>query len=266
MKKFFHDENLKLLGGVALISLIFFLIAQGISSIADVKIKQKSANPINTVTFRGVAEIKAIPDVAIFNFTIREVEKDVSAAQQKMTDKNNKLLAMLEAEGIKKNDIQTSNYSSYPKYNYIAPPCVNGVCPSGKQVLEGYETSQSVTVKLRDNAKTGAILSKIAALQITEVSGPNFTIDDPQKFRTQAQAQAIAKAKKEAQLTAKNLGVSLGRIVRFYEEPVNNFGGRPVMMMAKGMEMDSSAEMAAPQIEAGEEKISVAVSITYEIE
>jgi hypothetical protein len=30
--------------------------------------------------------------------------------------------------------------------------------------------------------------------------------------------------------------------------------------------MDSNIEMAAPQLEAGEEKISTAVSITYEIE
>ncbi len=265
MKNLF-DHNIKLLSAVALIALIFFLFIQSLSSIADIKIRSKAINPTNTITFRGSAEIKAIPDVAIFNVTIRESEKDVSLAQQKMTEKNNNLLALLKEDGIEKKDIQTTNYSTYPKYSYEQKPCVNGVCPSGKQILDGYEATQTLNIKLRNKEKAGELLSKISSLQIAEISGPDFGVDDPQLFKSQAQNIAIEKAQKEAETTAKNLGVKLGKIVRFYEEPNPHFGGpRPVMMMAKGM-MADSAEMAAPQLEAGEEKISSTVMITYEIE
>ncbi len=263
MKKFLNDEILRSLGALALIALIFFLIAQGFATLAGLKIQTKTAHQ-NNLTFRGTAEIKTVPDIALFNFTIREVDLDVSLAQQKMAEKTNKLFALLEESGVRKSDIQTANYSSYPKYNYLTQPCVNGVCPAGKQVLEGYEATQTVTVKLRDNAKNGEILSKAAALQINEVFGPNFTVEDPQKFKMQAQLEAIKKAKEEAQLTAENLGIKLGKIIRFQEEPLYNLSSRP-MMKAAAM-ADSSSEVTSSQIAAGEEKISMSVSITYEIE
>jgi uncharacterized protein len=262
----FFDQKMKFLSALALISLTFFLFIAGATSVADIKIRTKAINPTNTITFRGTAEIKTVPDVAIFTITIRETEKDVLAAQQKMTEKNNKLVALLQENGVQKNDIQSTNYSTYPKYIYEQQPCVNGVCPAGKQVLEGYEASQTITAKLRNLEKSGETLSKISALEIYEISGPNFSVEDPQKFKSQAQAEAITKAKKDAEITAKNLGVKLKKIIRFYEEPLRSFGGVRPMMMAKGMAMDSNIEMAAPQLEAGEEKISTAVSITYEIE
>lgn len=260
MKNFF-DENVKLLTSLALAALIFFLFTQSFIAIADIKIRAKAVNPNNVITFRGVGEIEAKPDVATFNFTIREHEKDVALAQQKMTKKTNELLELLK-KSVKKEDVKTENYATNPRYIYESVTCRKNICPPAKQVLQDYEATQTIEVKLRDIDKSGEILSAVAALGISEVNGPSFSIEDPSKLKSQAQALAIQKAKAEAKITAKNLGVSLGKIVRFSEEQNHNFM-RPMMM---GRAAVSTLEMESVKIEAGAEKVVAVVFITYEID
>ena len=264
MKQFYSDKSLKFLSATTLLALIFFLIVQGISAISEIRIKEKSVNLTNVITFNGVAEVSVIPDVANFTITVREVEKDALAAQQKAADKANKLLALLQESGADKKDIQTKDYNAHPKYVYKAEPCVKNICPPGKPVLEGYEASQTITAKLRDIQKAGEILSKVAVLKIYEVSGPDYAISDLQKYKSQAQAKAIEDAKGKAQITARNLGVKLKKIVRFYEnsqmDPVRSMAVRTMALGA------SSPEVAPAQFESGEEKVSATVAITYEIE
>jgi len=258
------DHNIRIAGFFALLALIFFLVIQSFVSVADVRIKQKSANLTNTITFRGSAEIKAKPDIATFVVTVREEGKNVEDAQQQMAQKANKLTVMLQAKNIEKDDLQTANYSTTPKYIYHAEPCQNGICPPGKQVVDGYIASETITVKLRDLNRAGEILSEISALQIADVTGPNFAIENREALKAQAQAEAINKIKAEAKSTAKNLGVKLKKIVRFYEDPTPPFfpmAGGPMMMKAMGAPVPM-----APPIEGGEEKITANVSITYEIE
>lgn len=221
-----------------------------------------SQRTTHTISFRGTAEIKAIPDLATFNITVRVEDKTVLAAQQKMTEKTNKALALFKAKGVESKDIQTTNYNSNPKYTYHQDPCQKNICPPGKNLLTGYEASQTISLKLRDTTKAGEILTAIAALGIAEVSGPAFSIENNEKYRAQAQAEAIAKAKAEALSTAQNLGITLKKIVNFSEEPR---GFEPRMMLAKSMAFESM-QSAMPQLEAGEQKVVSAVVITYEIE
>lgn len=261
MKNFF-DHNLKSLAVITLSTLIFYLFTQSFIGIADVKIRAKSVNPTNTITFKGTAEIEAKPDVATFTITVRENAPNIASAQQKMTEKSNKLLALFDQKSIAKKDIQTANYSTNPRYNFENVECHKHFCPQPKQVLQDYEATQSFTLKLRDVAKSGEILSAIAGLEIDEVNGPIFAIEDPAKLKSEAQAQAILKAKAEAKMTAKNLGVKLRKIIRFSAEPTRHF---PRPMMASRTAVSNLATESV-QIEAGENKVTSTVFLTYEIE
>ena len=68
--------------------------------------------PAHTITFIGTAEIKAKPDIATFLVTARQEERTVILAQQKMTDKANKALALFKEKGIKSDDIRTNSYNT----------------------------------------------------------------------------------------------------------------------------------------------------------
>jgi uncharacterized protein YggE len=135
-------------------------------------------------------------------------------------------------------------------------------CPPGNQVLKGYEVRQSTTVKVRDTAKAGDLLAGVGTKGATEVSGLNFTFDDPNTIQTQARDKAIADAKTKADALAKQLGVSLVRVTSFNEN-AGGTGPRPVQYALASGAADTKA--VAPEISVGQNNVIDDVNITYEI-
>ncbi|MEK7612977.1 MAG: SIMPL domain-containing protein [Patescibacteria group bacterium] len=226
--------------------------------------------PANTISVSGYGEAVAVPDIATFSFSVVATKATVAAAQEEATTKANAVTKYLKDAGIAEKDIQTSNYSVYPQYDYQTQVCQsNGYCPPGRQVLRGYEVRQTTTVKVRltaqagDTAKAGDILSGIGSLGATEVSGLNFTFDNPQAVQDEARNKAIEDAKKKADVLAEQLGVRLVRVVSFNEN-----GNYPTPIYGLGMGMGGDAaqtKAAAPEISVGENKVVSNVSIIYEI-
>ena len=257
-------KNLLQLGGAvaafsfALLSLvtIFFLAYSA-------KFISKSSSTQNTIAISGKGEVYAKPNIANISFTIRETESD---AQTKVKAKAVLSVAALKEMGVEDKDIKTENYNSYPKYEYEQPICTSkGYCPTGKTIITGYDVSESVSVKVRDTEKVSAILQKIGELNITEISGPNFEVDDLDKTKEEARSLAIKNAKEKAEKLASDLGVKLGAVVSFSE---NQGGYNPVYMMrAEKMSMDMSGSVSdvPSNIQEGENKITSDVSVVYEI-
>ena len=216
----------------------------------------------NTISSSGHGEALAVPDIATFNFSVVSDKPTVAAAQTDATQKANATTKYLTDVGVDKKDIQTSDYSIYPQYDYVQGACTNGYCPGGKQVLRGYQVRQSTTVKVRDTAKAGELLAGVGTKGATEVSGLQFTFDNPDAVQTDARNKAIADAKSKAETLAKQLGVSLVRVVSFNESQ----SGTPRQMMAYGMGGGvSEAKAVAPEISTGQNKVTDDVTVTYEI-
>jgi len=115
---------------------------------------------------------------------------------------------------------------------------------------------------MRDLSAVGTMLSGLGKLSVQNVSGPAFALDDSTAGYDAARADAITKAKTQADLLAKQLGVRLGKIVNFSESS----GGYTYPMYALGMgASDSSKTVPTPNIPTGENTYTASVSITYEI-
>ena len=160
--------------------------------------------------------------------------------------------------------IKTTDYSINPQYDYVNGVCEpGGACRPGSQTLRGYQVTQTLEVKVRDTKKAGDLLSGVGSKGATQVSSLSFTTDDDDKLKADARAKAITDAKGKADELAKQLGVSLVRVVGFSED-----GNYPVYY-AKTMAMDSagmgSAPSPAPELPTGQNKITSNVSVTYEI-
>jgi uncharacterized protein YggE len=219
--------------------------------------------PGNTISVSGYGESYSTPDIATFNYSVASEKATVADAQADATAKANAILDYLKSEGVDEKDIQTSNYSINPQYDYAGTVCANGYCPPGRQTLRGYEVRQTTTIKVRDTAKAGGLLAGIGGKGATEVSGLQFTFDDPQQGQLEARAEAIADAKAKANELAKQLGVSIVRVVSFNESS----GGAPVPMYAKMLDSAAGNAVAqsAPELSVGQNKTSSNVSVTYEI-
>jgi len=217
----------------------------------------------NVISFDGKGEVMASPDLATVSFTIRENSKEMKDAQTKATAKETTALDFLDKSGIAKKDIKTESYSSYPKYDY-GTPCYYGSmvpCRQDTPKIVGYEVSEYVSVKIHDLAKVGEIVKGIGEAGISEISGPNFSVEKEDELKAEARKMAIDEAKAKAKTLSKDLGVRLVCIVSFSEN-----GNYPMMYSAKSM-MDSVERVSAPapELPTGENKITSNVTITYEI-
>ncbi len=249
---------------VAVILLSTFLAAETLNAIRQNSYIGKGVYPSNVIAISGTGEVYAVPDIASFSFSVVEEGKTVKDSQDKATKKINAIIDAVKVLGVEEKDIKTTGYNSYPKYEYTGTSCVNGYCPPGKQVLTGYEVSQSITVKVRKTDNAGNVLTKVGELGASNISGLDFVVDDLDAVRAEARDKAVADAKSKAKTLAKTLGVRLNKVVNFYESgdvPMPIYYAKDSMMGAGVM-----SAQAAPQLPTGENKIVSSVTITYEVE
>jgi len=249
-----------------LAALSLFLIVLIVSTIVDIQNKVKEGRYIgqeieskNNISVSGTGEIYAKPDLALTSFSVVNEAKTVEKAMTENTSKMNAVIEAVKSQGVDEKDLKTTSFRINPRYDYIEQ---GSIYPTRKRVLSGYEISQSLQVKIRDMEKIGSIIEKATAAGSNQVGDLQFTIDDQEALKAEARSQAIVKAKEKAKSIASELGVKLVRITNFGESSVMPYYARSYEFA----DMAIGGEQAIPEIETGENKISVSISITYEID
>ncbi len=248
-----------------LAALTVFLLVAAVSELRSMRYIGSGVTATNTISVSGEGTVFAVPDIATFNVSVIERGKDVATAQKSATQKNNDIIEYLTEAGIEEKDIQTTDYSVNPQYDYSNTLCGGGYCPPSNPKLVGYEVSQTLAVKVRDTDKAGDILSGVGSLGASNVSGLSFTIDDEDAVNAEAREKAIEDAKEKAEILADSLGVDIIRIVGFSEGGNYPYYAKMEMQtsLGRGGAMDGAAP--APQLPVGENKIVSNVTVVYEI-
>lgn len=216
------------------------------------------------ISVTGEGEVLMKADIATFSFSVQAEGEDAATAQEASAESINAILGYLGEAGIEDKDIKTQNYNLYPKYSYEDRICLEGrYCPPGERFIDGYEVSQTVTVKVRDIDTAGDILSGVGERGATNISGLRFVIDDEEALKDEAREVAIADAKTKAKELADNLGMRLGKITGYWEE--GNGGYYEPVMRMEAMEMSMDSAAASPSIPAGENTTVVRVNISYQL-
>jgi hypothetical protein len=245
-----------LLGILSLVALVglFYLLKD---------YKYLGNNQQKTITVVGNSKVYTKPDVSSIVFTVRYTSKTSAEAEDLVAKDVNTVQTKLEGLGIEEKDIKTTNYSAYPKYTYPQVTCVKYPCDAAKPVLEGYETTQTIEVKVRNLNSVGKVLDAISGSGVNEVSGPNFVIDDMEKVKSEARAAAIKDAREKAEVLADQLDVDLGDITYFAD---NQQVITPYMYARDSLKVESAtAAGSVPSLPVGEQETNYSVSITYEI-
>jgi hypothetical protein len=237
--------------------LALFLAAETMSVAGN--LGRPAAPATDTITVQGDGRATMPPDVSHVSFTIENSAKTVSDAQGATTNQANDAIAYVKGQGVAEKDIKTLSYAISPEYSYQT--ClVETLCP-GSPKITGYRVSETVQVTMRDLSAVGTLLEGLGSRQVQNVSGPDFALDDPTAGYDAARADAIAKAKVQAVLLAKQLGVRLGKIVNFSESSGNYT--QPAYGLST-VAMDKAAA-TSPTISTGENTYNASVSVTYEI-
>lgn len=261
-----YKKNLYLASLVFLIILSLYFAVKALAEFRSYDLS--GSKEVGTITLSGHGEITAVPDIASVYFTISKDSKTVKEAQTLVAGIEKKSLDFLKTSGVLEKDIKTSNASFYPKYEYrydtkIMMPCTQYGCPPtpGNNVIVGYTASESITVKVRNTDDVGKIMQGLGALGVSDLNGPNFSIDNEDGLKAAARKKAIEEAQVKAEVLARDLGVRLGKITSF-----NESGNYPMPMYERTMMAGAVAKDSTPaQLPKGENIISSDVSITYEI-
>ncbi len=261
-QKMFGDRVNKFLVVFLAIVSVFF-IAKTVNEFKTGSLIGRSGNATNLITVNGKGEVLAVPDIATFTYSVTEESKSVAEAQQKATARTNSVLAYLKGKGVDDKDVKTTSYSIYPKYEYGTSVCSQGYCPSPKQTLLGYEVSQSIEVKVRKIDQAGEVLAGIGGFGVQNLSGLTLAVDKQDELVKDARTKAIADARTDADRIAKDLGVSIVRVVSMSENGGGNY--YPYAAKSESISARDLGAQVAPQIPVGENKITSNVTITYEI-
>lgn len=114
------------------------------------------------------------------------------------------------AAGIPETDVAAGGFSIAPTvYADQQPARTDAAGP----VIIAYEVSNQVTVRIDGIADSGNILNQVVAAGANRINGIRFDIAEPQPLRDEALGQAIAEARRQAELMADAAGVTLVRVL-----------------------------------------------------
>ncbi len=202
-----------------------------------------------SVSADGTSEAR--PDMATINLGVTTDGQTAAAALAENSRRMTALTAALRRAGVAERDIQTSNVSVYPQQVYV----------EGQQPrITGYQANNSVSAKVRAIDTTGRVIDAAVAAGGNTVNGVSFSHADPDAQLDIARRDAIAEARRRAELYASALNMRVQRIVAVQE------GGGYAPPMPVAYERLQSADAAAPPpIAPGQIETRVSVSVTFEL-
>lgn len=209
-----------------------------------------SIQPETTISLNGKGSVDRAPDIAMITVGVSVDAETASAAMSQQTTKMNGVFAAVKAAGIADRDMQTSNLSLNPIYDYP---------PNQQPKMRGYNASNQITIRVRDLKSLGKTLDAVVKGGGNTIHGVSFSIDKPESYQNEARVAAIKDAAAKAELYAQAVGYKVKRIVTVSEI---DYSPRPVPMMQR-MQVADAAE--STPVAAGEVSLEQQVSVTFEL-
>lgn len=215
-----------------------------------------AAEPSPRIVVNGEGEVAVAPDMATISLTVL---REAGTARAALDANNEAMAGVLEAmknQGIEDRDLQTSGFSIQPRYVY---PKQSSTGESEPPRIVGYQVSNSLTVRIRDMVRVGAILDASVSLGVNQGGSVSFSNADPSAALDDARRKAVQNAVAKARIMAEAAGVSVGPILEMSESSWQP-GPQPMMApMARG-----AAAEAVPMA-AGENTYRVNIAVTFAI-
>ncbi len=208
---------------------------------------------VRTIEVSGAGEVTLEPDIATFSIQVSEKGETTKEAQRATNEKMGVLLSTLRANGIAERDLTTTAITLRPSYIWV----------ENKQVLEGQVAAQTLSVKVRDLLKLGAIIDELG--EVSNISLNSIILDKEDKGEGMEEARrlAVANARSKAELYAREAGMVVSNVVTIseYSSASNPYNPRlKVMAMASEAAYDMATE-----IPAGTLTLTATLSMVFEM-
>jgi len=211
---------------------------------------QTPAEPPAVISVTGEAHVSVPPDLAQIDAGVTSEAKTAREASDANNAAMGKVLLALRDAGIAAKDYQTSRLSLQPQYSSSKT--------SGPASIVGYRAGNRVTIRLHDVGKIAGVIDTVVTAGANEIGGITFMVSQTSKLLDDAREQAIADARRKAEIYAKAAGMTLGSALSISEE------GAPQPLFRTRMAAPMAAGAPVP-IAQGEETLSVSVAVSWAI-
>ena len=201
------------------------------------------------ITAQGTAQVMVNPDMVTVTANASVTAGTVGSAQEGM----NKIIADATAKllelGVKDEDIVTTDYSYYPRYNYDT------------NTLTGYDANHTLSITCRDVEMLDSVIGVLSDNGFSQVYSVTYDVSTRSELYRQALELAIACAREKAERMASAGGVKLTGLESITEQSgysdayiLNGAADRGVM----------KTESAATGIRSGNVSVGASVTVVYE--
>ena len=207
---------------------------------------------VPTISVNGEGRVEAPPDSATISIGVTTFDNDAAKVQAENSRIATNVINAVASIGIDKKNIRTGNYSFQQRFRYD---------DKGKQIFDGYEVNNTVTIAVNDLTKIGRAIDAALAGGANRVDSLNFGIRDRENFQSEALKLAVRDARRKAEIAAAELGK---RIVGIVNVSINS---APIIAprSEKLMMTSNAADSFSTPIEAGILSCSASVHIDFEI-
>ena len=183
-----------------------------------------------TVTVTASATVQVAPDQATMMLGVVTRNADAAAAAAENAARMNAVLEALEAAGLAREDLTTSNYSV--NGYYVADS-------AGEPAVGGYEVTNTLRVVVRDVDQVGALLDVGLKAGANQSYGISYQSSLAAQAGDEALAAAMAEGRRKAEVLAGAAGAELGSLVSVTES-YSSYQGR--MLSKEAMAMDAEED------------------------
>ncbi len=214
------------------------------------KAHPNSIQPETTIAISATSSVTAEPDIAYLTGGVVSEAKTAAEALKDNTAKMQGVFAALQKAGLSEKNIQTSNFSVQPKWEFPK---------EGERYISGYTVTNQVTAKVEDLTSVGGLIDAMVSQGGNTFNGVEFALKDSTDIENQARQKAMKEAMARAQLYAEVTGYEVTRIVTINEG--GSFSSQPRQEMIRSFD----AKSAPTPISAGELTWSANVNVTFEL-
>lgn len=206
---------------------------------------------LTDITVQGTGVVNASPDIVTVTANASVTDTTVAGAQEKMSVIVESATAKLLELGVLGEDVVTSNYSYYPRYNYDTNEII------------GYEANHTLLITCRDVEMLDSVIGVVTDSGLSQIYDVSYDVSNRSELYQQALELAIGAAESKALRMAQASGVTIMGLSSVTEN--SGYGDSYVVNATEDAGLFKSAA-GSTGIRAGGVSVSARVTAVYEAE
>jgi len=214
-----------------------------------------TSTKFKTIMIESVGKVETMPNEAAFYINLSCLDKSVATAKECLVKQSNDLMNKLLSYGIKKEDILTTSVDLQKSYKWM----------NNSQVFEGYRSSTTIHVKMRDLDKLDIVYTDLLENENLELGGLSYTHSEMDSLKNDAYVNALKKADVLADKLLTELPEKNKEVLKIGNVQITASVPAPQYKLANAAMMESSMDGGSIAISKGTIRVEATLYVEYSI-